>query len=145
EAGVLEQAGQLVAGHRIDPPAYRLAGEKAAEPGGEAPGGPHVEVVAEDARPPQIQVPLAPQAGPPVVGHLGDGLRRTGEGAPQGVLDAAVDHPLAGQGLVAAEGFALQQDGVVALPEQVVEGPKSRDTTADDGDVDGERTALHGA
>src|SRR5690606_21917338 len=94
---------------------------------------------------PQIQVTLAPQAGPPVVGHFGDGLRRAGEGAPQGILDAAVDHPLAGQGLVAAEGLALQQDGVVALPEQVVEGPKSGDTTADDGDVDGVGPAVHGA
>jgi hypothetical protein len=47
----------------------------------------------------QIHRARAAQAAAPVVGHLGDGLGCARQGARQAVLDAAMDHALAGQRL----------------------------------------------
>ncbi|MEJ2416080.1 MAG: hypothetical protein P8Y45_03940 [Exilibacterium sp.] len=46
--------------------------------------------------------------------HIGNSFGGTGKSAAECVLDAAVNHALGGDSLIAAEHFGLEQRGVVS-------------------------------
>lgn len=93
-------------------------------------------MLAQHPRPAQIQVAGATEAAAPVTGHGGNGFGSAGERTGQAVLDAAVDHALAGDALAAAERAGLEQQRAIAAAAQIVEQPQSGDAAAEDGDIE---------
>lgn len=78
-------------------------------------------MIAENGCPAEVNVAFARQAGSPVVRHIRNGLRGTGDTAAEGIFDTAVNHALAGSGLIATQRSLFKQYRVVASLDQPVE------------------------
>jgi len=131
-----KQRRALLHRHRCDAAPQRSAGEKGGDAAAGGGAGPQIEVLAQHPRPAQVQVAGAVQAAAPVLGHGGNGFGCAGERPGQTVLDATVDHALAGNGLAAAERVGFEQQNAVAAATQVVEQPQAGDAAAEDGDIE---------
>jgi len=135
EGAVLENSGTVFFGDLVDSPTGRLAGEKSGHPRQCTAAGPNIKMIAENGRPAEINVAFAREAGPPVVRHVGNGFRGTGDTAAEGVFDAAVNHALAGGCLIATQRGLFKQYRIVASLDQPVEQPETGDTTTNNGDI----------
>ena len=129
---------------RIDAAAQRLAAEEGLQPRAVATARPHIVMRREHAAAAQIHVALAQQAAPPVFRHRRNRTAGRAEHPVQGVLQAAVDDALRGDGLAAAETRLFQQHGVKAALAQAVEQPQAGDAAAQNDDVSG-KCAIHNA
>ena len=87
--------------------------------------------VAEYLQLAQVHRIVAGHGRAPAVRHGGDGFRLAGQVAAQGILEAAVNNALAGQGLVAAQGVGFQQQALVTGRVEPVDQPQAGDAAAD--------------
>ena len=92
----------------------------------------------------QVHRVIAGHGGTPAIRHGGNGFGLVGQVAAQGVLEAAMDNALAGQGLVAAEGGGLQQQALVAGGVESVDQPQAGDAAAKDHNVRAECGRFQG-
>ncbi len=143
EAAVRQGGREIRALQLFDAPAQHAAGEEGGHAAGHGTGGPEVLGLAEHPQATEIHRALALDGLAPAVGHAGDGLGFAGEGAAQGVFQAAVDNALAGQGLGAAQGAGFQQQALIAALLQVVDQPQAGDAAAEDQDVRFQHRGSH--
>ena len=101
--------------------------------------------VAEYLQLAQVHRIVAGHGRAPAVRHGGDGFRLAGQVAAQGILEAAVNNALAGQGLVAAQGVGFQQQALVTGRVEPVDQPQAGDAAAEDQNVGFQRGVAHGS
>ena len=101
--------------------------------------------IAEHLQLAKVHRIVAGHGGAPAVRHGGNGFRFTGQVAAQGILEAAVDNALAGQGLVAAQGVGFQQQALVTGGVEPVDQPQAGNATAEDQNVGFQRGVIHGS
>src|SRR5690606_19311537 len=99
------------------------------------------KMIAEQAGVAQVQLvfagrfALVRKASSPEIRHLGDSFRGATQSARQGVFNPAVDHPLGGDSLFAAQSPLFKERGVVACSPQSIHQPEPGNTAANKGDI----------